>query len=318
MVILGPTATGKTDLALDLAQKYQGELVSCDSRQVYKGLDIGTGKLPGGKVTVRKGDGFWEINGVKVWMYDVADPRKRYTVKDYILGANAVVKDILKRGKLPIVVGGTGLYLRALLEGLPDLAVPVDEKLRKELEALSLEELQKRLISISPQAFKNLNESDRKNKRRLLRAIELLIMYPYKDTRPKITGLSQRYNVLKIGLSLPRQVLNKKIDYRAQLWLEENIVGEVKKLVEEGVSLQRFRGLGLEYGVVADLIAGKVETGELLKKMQVKVRQYAKRQVTWFKKEKNVHWFDINGKDWNGEVAKLVAFWYHSSDGQKD
>lgn len=170
LVILGPTATGKTDLALNLAKKFNGELMSCDSRQVYKGLDIGTGKLPGKEVSSRgrwasgpkRGEGFWEMGGIKVWMYDVAGPKTHYTVYDYNKRARKVIEDIIKRDKLPIIVGGTGLYLRALLEGLPNLKIPTDNKLRGKLEKLSLDELQKRLKSLSPAAFQKLTDSDKK------------------------------------------------------------------------------------------------------------------------------------------------------------
>ena len=147
LVILGPTATGKTDLALQLAGKFQGELVACDSRQVYKGLDIGTGKEPREKGKVVKGKGFWEIDRAKIRMYDVADPKVQYTVADYVKEAAKAVEDISSRAKLPIIVGGTGFYLKALLLGLSNLSVPVDLKLRKQLEKLSVGELQEKGIS---------------------------------------------------------------------------------------------------------------------------------------------------------------------------
>ena len=149
LVILGPTATGKTDLALLLVKKFNGELVSCDSRQVYKGLDIGTGKYPGAKV--------------KVWMYDVADPKRQYSVADYVKDANKVINQILAKKKLPIIVGGTGLYLKALLQGFPHLAIPVDRKLRVKLQKLSLEKLQNKLKNLSPQKWEKMNYSDRQN-----------------------------------------------------------------------------------------------------------------------------------------------------------
>ena len=166
LVILGPTATGKTDLALILANKFNGELVSCDSRQIYRGLDIGTGKYPNSKLQITKSKGFWEIEGIRVWMYDVISPKKQYTVADYVKNADRVIRDIGKRGKLPIVVGGSGLYLKALLEGLPNLAIPIDRNLRKELEILTLEQLQMRLKKLSPERWNLLNDSDRQNKRR--------------------------------------------------------------------------------------------------------------------------------------------------------
>src|SRR5581483_537761 len=153
LVILGPTATGKTDLALSLTQKLNGELIACDSRQVYIGLDIGTGKMPGKikdqKLKIRKSRGYWEINGKKVWMYDVVSSRKQYSVADYVKATEKIIKDITNRGELPIVVGGTGLYLRALLNGL-DSSHSANNTLRKKLEKSGVEELQKKLSSLSP------------------------------------------------------------------------------------------------------------------------------------------------------------------------
>ena len=181
LVILGPTATGKTDLALYLAKKFNGELVSCDSRQIYGGLDIGTGKMPSNSTyevkrirPCRSNDiGYWEIDGIKIWMYDVVSPKKQYSVADYVKDADRVIGEIRAKGKLPIIVGGTGLYLKAIFEGLPNLAIPVDKKLRNRLAKLSKAELQEKLKKVSPEKWESLNQSDRENSRRLIRAIEL-------------------------------------------------------------------------------------------------------------------------------------------------
>lgn len=314
LVILGSTATGKTDLALSLAKKYNGELISCDSRQVYKGLDIGTGKLPGKEVKVKKDDGFWEMDGVKVWMYDVADPKGQYTVYDYEKLSRKIIDDIIKRGKLPIIVGGTGLYLKALLEGLPNLRIPVDEKLRGELEKLSLEEVQKRLKSLSPAAFDKLTESDKKNPRRLLRSIELISMYGYVQTHQKSKVKSQKYDTLKIGLTAPRQVLNDKINLRVLSRLNQGMVEEARELNKNGLSFERMKSLGLEYGELAKFLGREISREEFIKTLQTKIHQYAKRQMIWFKKVKNIFWFDITSTNYQQEVEKNVYFWYHAGD----
>lgn len=312
LVILGLTATGKTDLALSLAKKYNGELVSADSRQVYKGLDLGTGKLPGKEVKVKKGEGFWCLDGVKVWMYDVADPRERYTVKDYIDRAEKVIEDILNRGKLPIIVGGTGLYLKALLEGLPNLQIPSDEKLRGELQNLSLADLQKKLQLLSPIVWEKMNNSDRQNPRRLLRSIELATMNPYTKEIKNLKLKIKNFDLFKIGLTAPRPFLREKIFRRLISRINQGMVEEAERLYKEGVSLRRMRELGLEYGALADLLEGKISKEEMTAVLAVKIAQFAKRQETWFKKEKDVSWFDITKKGWLHQVEKKVGLWYDS------
>lgn len=313
LVILGPTATGKTDLGLYLAKKFNGELVACDSRQVYKGLDIGPGKLPKGNVRVVKGERYWEMDGVKVWMYDVADPQIRYTVADYVKEATRLMSDVTRRSKLPIIVGGTGLYLKALLEGLPNLTIPVDPKFRETLESLSKQALQQKLKELSLKRWEELNHSDRENPRRLLRAIELIIMYPYRKTTQMSDLKTQNYDILKIGLTAPRPVIYKKVDSRVLARAKLGMVEEAK-VCRERLGLQRMRELGLEYGVLADYFEGKITTKEKLwKVMKNKIHAYVRRQETWFKKESNVHWFDVTEKEYLEKVEKRVFLWYYSN-----
>lgn len=313
LVILGPTATGKTDLALQLAHKFGGELISADSRQVYKGLDIGTGKEPGRKSEVKKHKGFWEIDGIKIWMYDVVSLAVQYTVKDYVDQASKVIDQILERGKLPIIVGGTGLYLKGLIEGFSNLSIPVDEKLREELEGLSLEELQQRLKKDSLKRWQDLNESDRQNPRRLLRVIELAYMNPYSRTDQLPLNLDQKFNILKVGLTAPRPVLNSRTDSRVLDWIDQGLVKEVEKLIDE-VGAERVKSLGLGYGVIVNYLQGNLETEEMIQTIKFKNRQYAKRQETWFKKVADICWFNITDKQFQGKVEKLASSWYDSPD----
>lgn len=310
LVILGPTATGKTDLALKIAQKFYGEIIACDSRQVYSGLDIGTGKLPNEKVKVKKGQGFWEINNIQVWLYDVINPKKQYTVADYVKDAEAAIDKIETRGKLPIIVGGTGLYLKAATLGFSNLSLPIDKKLKGELMKLTLQELQNKLKSLSPTRWEKMNNSDRQNPRRLLRSIELFYMNPYMDTKEYKTSLS-RYNILKIGLTAPREVLYQKADLRVLDRIDQGMVKEAIRINKKGVSLKRMRSLGLEYGVLADYLEGKIKSkDDLVNCLQLKIHGYIRRQLTWFKKENNVNWFDIIDKNYLTKVEKLVAKWY--------
>lgn len=327
LVILGPTSTGKTDLALSLAKKFNGELVSCDSRQVYKGLDIGTGKLPSSKFKVQsaklqKHDGFWEINGIKIWMYDVVNPKRQYTVFDYVKDTGRIINDILRRGKLPIIVGGTGLYLKALLKGLPNLAIPVDKNLRKKLEKFSKEQLQEKLQQISPNKWKSLNESDRQNPRRLVRAIELATMRDKNATAVDLmlTTISADLlaDTLKIGLTAPREILYKRIDERVVSRIDQGMLDEAEELHKKGLTLKRMRQLGLEYGILADYLENKIkDKEELIKLLQGKIHSYARRQITWFKKEKEVFWFDVTDHHYLTKVENLVAKWYYQANDTK-
>ena len=318
LVILGPTATGKTDLALRLAKKFNGELIAADSRQVYKGLDIGTGKIPGGgKWEVRGGSKMWEVGGIKIWMYDVVDLKKQYTVADYVNDASRVIRDIEKRGKLPVIVGGTGLYLKALLEGLSNLSIPVDKKIRGELEKLSLAELQGKLKTLSPIKWKKLNQSDRQNSRRLLRSIEIIMMNPYINLRDKIQETRYKYDVLKIGLTAQKEILYKNADLRVLDWIKQGIIDEARRLKEQ-TSGKRLRELGLEYGVLAEYLDGQITENTLVKIIQGKVHGYIKRQQTWFKKEKNINWFDITENNYLERIEKLLYKWYYSANDKKN
>lgn len=318
LVILGSTSAGKTDVAFLLAKKFNGELISCDSRQVYQGLDIGTGKFPGGEVKVKKGHGFWEMDEVKVWMYDVVEPSKQYTVYDYIQDANKALEDIAKRGKLPIIVGGTGLYLKALLEGLPNLVVPIDKKLRRGLERLSKEQLQIKLQQISSGKWENLNQSDRQNPRRLIRAIEFATTFDKNagaiSLIPTVVKTKLQAKVLKIGLIAPREILYKRIDARVISRFKQGMIDEAIKLHKAGLSLKRMWQLGLEYGVLAGFLSGKIKKENLVTVLQGKIHDYARRQLTWFKKERDVKWFDITEKGYMNKVENLITKWYDTLD----
>ncbi len=310
LVVTGPTATGKTDIAISLAKKLDGELVACDSRQVYIGLDIGTGKEPSSKTKVVKQKGLWEIDGVNVWMYDVTSVDLQYSVYDYVKDANQVIEDILERGKLPIIVGGTGLYLKAILEGIDSLVIPANPELRRELEQLSVEQLQTRLIELAPVKWDDLNQSDKSNPRRLVRAIEILSL-DLKDPAPKTT---KDWDVLKIGLTAPIAILHKRINARALNWVSSGIIEEVSLILSSGVDRKRFKDFGLNYTLVSDYLDGQLTRGQLLEQLQLKTRQYAKRQMTWFRKDAQINWFDVTKDDYQMSLEKLVDKWYHQDN----
>lgn len=315
LVILGSTSTGKTDVALRLAKKFNGELVSCDSRQIYTGLDIGTGKMPGisGRLKIEKGK--WVFDDVPIYMYDVISPKRQYTVYHYVKDANKVIDRIVKKGKLPIVVGGTGLYLKALIEGLPSLVIPVDQNLRKQLNNLTKQQLQQKLQKLDKNKWESFNNSDKQNPRRLIRAIEsaslLLSGLMQSQSKPQ-GGLIVRSDILKIGLTAPRNILYKRIDERVIARINQGMIDEAESLHKAGLSYKRMKQLGLEYGVLADYISGKIASkDELIKLLQNKIHGFARRQITWFKKEKNVKWFDITDRDYRHKVVKLTSKWYY-------
>ena len=309
LVILGTTSTGKTDLAIKLAKKLNGELVSADSRQVYKHLDIGTGKLPGNYDTLEKGDGFWEIDSVKVWMYDVINPAIRFNLYEYLKQAIEIIKGIMNRGKLPILVGGTGLYIRSLLDGITNFGIAENSDLREELEELELGDIRKR---INPETLSKLNNSDINNKRRLIRLVELSVNSEEKGEA--FEGLEKDYDVLKIGLATDRSIIKERINHRLMKRINEGMIEESKELLEKGIlTYKRMEELGLEYRYLAKLIKGEIKsTEEFLNILTIKISQFAKRQETWFKKDEKVVWFDISDPDFYREVEMEVGDWYNS------
>jgi tRNA dimethylallyltransferase len=314
LCIVGPTATGKTDLALHLAKLYKGELVACDSRQVYCDLDLGTGKEAGENQPFSKHSGYWILDGIKVWLYDLVPFTKQYTISDYIKDGTKAVNSIAGGYKLPIIVGGTGFYLKGLLNGIDTDKVPEDSELRQELEQLSLEEIQTRLKSLAPDFFNELNNSEKHNQRRLIRRIEVLKYLQSVDvSKEKPQGISQKYDVLKIGLTVDKKELDKRIEQRVVKRVEQGMIGESESLIKKGLTFERMRQLGLEYGVIADFLEGVIRTkDEFIFILQTKIKQFAKRQLTWFKNDSDIVWFDISDKNYISKVEKKVQAWYNT------
>lgn len=309
LCIVGTTATGKTDIALDLAALWQSELVSCDSRQVYKGLDLGTGKEPGQKQSFSKHEKYWIINGIKIWMYDVVTPKQQYSVSDYIADAKDIVTNLWSKNKLPIIVGGTGYYLQGLLEGNETAAFPSDQQLREELERMDLSLLQEKFKNLSPDIYEHLNNSEKNNGRRLIRKIEIALS----SEGEKVEGLKKQCQVLIIGLTAPKGVLDDRIEKRVIKRVKEGMIQEAVDLHAKGLSFDRMRQFGLEYGVMADFLEGHIKNeNEFVLVLQQKIKQYAKRQMTWFKRDKEIVWFDITETDYQAKVEKLVQDWYNA------
>jgi len=313
LCIVGPTATGKTDLGILLAKKLNGEIISCDSRQVYKGLDIGTGKMPGNDVSFERKDGYWIIDGIIVWGYDMVLANSQYDVWQYVQDIKEIINDVVTRGKLPIIVGGTGLYLKGLIKGFKQMEVPIDLDLREELETVSLEEVQEKLKNINEEYFLSLNSSELHNKRRLIRKIEIESVKHVLKNTDSIEGIDLSFDVLKIGLEVAREILYKRIDIRVEKRVSVGMIEEAEQLHKNGLSFERMRELGLEYRMLADYLEGEeITTEKFIEKLQFKIHQYAKRQLTWFKADPELMWFDILDEDFEEKVEEYVLDWYNT------
>ncbi len=287
LVIVGPTATGKSGIAVLLAKKFDGEIISADSRQVYRGLDIGTGKI------TKK-----EMEGVPHHLLDIASPKRKFSVAQYKKLAEKAIRYIVyKKKKLPIVVGGTGFYIQALVDNLDLPEVPPNLELRKKLEKKSVVELFEILKKLDPNRAKGI---DSKNPRRLIRAIEIakhLGQVPALNFKPSPTN----YKPLFIGLDLPDKELKKKIRMRLFARIRNGMITEAKKLRKQGLSYKRMEELGLEYKFLAKHLKGELTKSEMIEKLNTAIWQYAKRQQTWFKRDKRIHWIKTKK-----EAEKLV------------
>lgn len=292
VVILGTTASGKTGLGVKLARKFDGEIVSADSRQVYRGMDVGTGKdLEEYRIEIPKSSISNQRRFVKIpyHLIDVVSPNTEYNLAKYKKQAEKAIDDILKRGRLPIVVGGTGLYLEALVEGYDLAQARPDRGFRERFEKASLEKLLQKIQKLDPAFAGKINESDRKNRRRLIRYLEIL------ERGERSGEARKRYESLLIGLTRPKEELEKRIYKRLIDRLErEDMVGEVKRLHKEGVSWKRLESFGLEYRFVSLYLKGELTYEEMVEKLFIAIRQFAKRQMTWFRrwerKGAKIHW----------------------------
>ena len=266
IVVCGPTATGKSDYAVELAKKIGGEVISADSRQVYTGLDIGSGKI-----TKR------EMKGVPHHLLDVANPKRVFSVVQYKKLADKAIQDIVKRGKVPIICGGTGFYIDAVVyeQDLPQ--VKPDPTLRKKLENLSTVELADKLASIDPERFESI---DQHNRVRLIRAIEIAEAL---GSVPKVTR-KKKYAVEWHYLDFADDILKKRIHDRLLKRMRGGMLAEVKHLHSQGVSWKRLEALGLEYRYLALFLQNKIPKDEMITGLEMAIWHYAKRQRTWFKK----------------------------------
>lgn len=276
IIVLGPTASGKSDLAVRLAKKFNGEVISADSRQVYKGMNIGTGKI------TKK-----EMLGIPHHLLDIASPKTKFDVVKYKKLANKAIENIFKKGKLPIVCGGTGFYIQAIVDNVIFPEVKANPELRKKLEKQPIEKLLQTLKKLDIARFKTV---DQENKRRIIRAIEISKAI---GKVPKLKS-DPKYNALQIGIGIDKETLKKNIEKRLGKRLRQGMIAEVKKLhnppVGGGVSWKKLIEFGLEYRFVALYLQGKITKQELANQLESAIWQYAKRQITWFKRDKRINW----------------------------
>lgn len=273
LVIVGPTASGKSDLAVKLAKKFKGEVISADSRQVYKGLDIGTGKITKE-----------EMQSVPHYLLSIADPKKQFSASEYRdLGLSAL-RGIVGRNKLPIIVGGTGFYIDAVTgtANLPE--VPANPAFRQKLEAKSAEALHKLLTKKDPLRAKAI---DPRNKVRVIRALEIVEAL---GKVPPAKKISSNYHFIFVGLKPDQKELEEKI-YARIIKRLPGMIREAKELHTEGLPYKRMEALGLEYRYLARLLQNKISKKEFTEQLFSESKKYSKRQYTWFKRNKEIKWF---------------------------
>ena len=292
IVIVGPNASGKSDLAIKIAKEFNGEIISADSRQVYKGMNIGTGKVPKDQSSNKN---LYFYNGIRHYLLDVCSPQKTFTVTEYQKLAQKAIKNILKQNKLPIICGGTGFYIDATIYNYKFPPVKPNKVLRKKLEQISKEELLEKLKKLDSHYAQKI---DIYNKRKLIRAIE--IATALKKPIPPLYKDSL-YDVLKIGVWRKPEELKKRIEKRLLKRLDEGMIEEIKNLHQKGISYQKLYNFGLEYRYVSLYLQNKITYEKMIEELKSKIWQYARRQKTWFKKDKEIHWIStIN------EAKKLV------------
>lgn len=301
VVIVGPTGTGKTSLAIKLSQKLAGEIVSADSRQVYRYLDIGTGKEPIGKKKVRleKYDGYWVQSGVVIWLYDIIDPDETFSAYDFAVAAKKTIHDLWARGKVPFLVGGTGFYSDLLLGRSPVAGVKPNLRLREQLEKLTTAELADQLEKLNPARREKIHPQ---NRQRLIRAIEVA---QAESTESDFKPLAPS-KTLYLGLTAPRPILYQRADDWAETILAGGLVKETEALLKQGFGNSRPLQ-GIIYRTVVELLDGKIDREQALERIQFDLHGYIRRQLTWFKRNPEINWLDITQEGFDRQAANLLS-----------
>ena len=288
VAVVGTNASGKSALGVELAKRYGAEIISADSRQVFRGLDLGSGKITPE-----------EMQGVRHHLIDVREPNEFFSMADFQRMSYAAIDGILARGRLPMIVGGTGLYVDSVLDGYllsdrePDLAY------RAELEKLTTPQLYDMLLTLLPDA-----QVDRNNRNRVMRMIERI-----HDGDDAVPGKEPRYRSLRLGVSWPREVLAQRIDERLKMRVEQGMIEEVQNLMDRGATKEFLLGLGLEYRFITQYLTGAIpDRDEMLRLLAIAIKQFAKRQMTWFRRNPDIVWLDMAGDPLGQACEAIDAF----------
>lgn len=296
IVICGPTASGKTALSIELAKKINGEIISADSMQIYKDMNIGTAK-PTPE----------EMQGIKHYLLDFVSPDERYSVADYKRDAKKAIKEIIAKGKTPIIVGGTGLYVDSLIYEIEYQDIEFDEKYRNELEEIAkkdgLEKLYEMAIKIDPEAMQKISANDKK---RIMRVLEIYKATGKTKTQQEAESRKKpvEYDYKVFAINWEREKLYERINLRVDIMMQQGLVQEVKNIVQKYNKFPTaMQGLG--YKEVVDYLDGKCTEQEMIDKIKMETRRYAKRQLTWFRKNKQTIWLD-GSKDRQNNVDIIL------------
>ena len=283
IVIAGPTASGKSNLAIELAKKIDGEIVSADSMQIYKEMNIGTAKVSKE-----------EMQGIKHYMIDFVPPNKRYSVSAYKKEAEECICEILKKGKTPIICGGTGLYINSLIYGIEFLEEEIDETYRNKLNEIAenegLENLYNMAVKIDPEAMKKISKNDKK---RIIRVLEIYHKTGKTKTEQDLESRKNevKYDYKVFAINMNRDILYDRINKRVDIMLENGLVDEVKSIIKKYEEFPTaMQGLG--YKEVVEYLQESITKEEMIEKVKMETRRYAKRQITWFKKNKETKWLE--------------------------
>jgi tRNA dimethylallyltransferase len=287
IVILGQTASGKSDLAVNIAKSYKGEVVSADSRQVYRGMNIGTGK-----VTKR------EMRNIPHHLLDVAAPTQQYSVSTFKRAALSAIRDIYSRKKLPVLCGGTGYYIQSVVDGITLPNVPPNRKLREGLEVCTNEVLMAKLMLLDPDRASSV---DPHNRPRIVRAIEIADAIGSVPKSTLAPPADMRF--LLIGIKVPDKELRSRIHIRLRSRIRAGMVAEVKRLHESGVAWKRMEALGLEYRYISRFLRGHLDRETMLTQLEAAIWKYARRQRTWFRRDARICWVSRTDTD---KALKLV------------
>lgn len=298
IVICGPTASGKTLLSIELAKKINGEIISADSMQIYKDMNIGTAK-PDEE----------EMQGIKHYLIDFVSPDTRYSVATYKIDATNAIEEILKQGKVPIIVGGTGLYIDTLIYGIEYNDIKIDEEYRNKLEKIAeeqgLETLYKMAVKIDEEAMKKISQNDKK---RIMRVLEIYKATGKTKTQQEADSRKKgvKYDYKIFALNMDREVLYNRINRRVDLMIEKGLIEEVKSLKEKYNKFPTaMQGLG--YKEVVEYLEEKTTKEEMIEKIKMETRRYSKRQLTWFRKNKETIWLDAT-KEKEYNVRKIIDY----------